>query len=149
MKNLLLNESEKAIIEQKIVQIEAKTSGEIRVAITKSSPRWLYGPSSVKTKARQLFKKYNMHKTIDRTGIIILFSCEERQFYIHADIHIFEKIGQVKLDSFSKDLSQTMREEKYCTGICNILDKLSEPLIQYFPIKEGDVNELSNQVIEV
>jgi putative membrane protein len=144
----ILNDTEKKTIEAKIAEIEGQTSGEIKVVIAKASPRWKYGSKNpVQTKALMLFKKHQIHKTIDATGVIVFFSLKERAFYIHADGGIYQKIGAETLNTFSQNLTEDMKAGRYCEGIIKLLDSIAIPLIQYFPIKEGDVNEISNTVI--
>jgi len=144
----ILNDTEKKAIEAKIAEIESQTSGEIKVVIAKSSPRWKYGSKHpVQTKTLLLFKKHQIHKTIDATGVIILFSLKEREFYIHADKGIYQKIGAEKLNTFSQNLTEDMKAGRYCEGIIKLLNGIAIPLIQYFPIQEGDINEICNSVI--
>jgi uncharacterized membrane protein len=144
-----LSQTQQQTIEAKIAEIESKTSGEIKVIIAKSSSCWRYGNRAVQNKAMHLFRKYGLHKTIDKTGVLIFFSIKERQFYIYADQGIYQKIGQDTLNDYTRQLGQKMQEGLYCEGIMEILEHIANLLCQYFPIKENDTNELDNKIIMI
>ena len=146
---MILTQEQKKLIEAKVADIEKTTAGELKVIVAKSSSRWLYGfKNPVKRKAILLFKKYNLHKTFDRTGVLILFSIKEREFCIYADEGIYQKIGQSQFDAFSDALSEKMMAGAYCEAILELLDKISIPLNEFFPIEPYDKNEISDEVVE-
>lgn len=145
----ILTDQEKILIKDKIQEIEKQTSGEIKVIVAKSSPSFKYGSKNpVQQKALKLFKKHKLYNTVDHTGVLLFFSLEEKQFYIHADEGIYTQIGQQELNQFSQNLSEKMKAGKYYEGICDLLQSISIPLIAYFPVQPNDVNELSDDVIE-
>lgn len=148
MNQNILSENAIMHLEGMIAEIETQTSGEIKVIIAEKSPWWKYGKKEpVKNKAADMFRKYKMGETVDKTGVLVFFSLKEREFYIHADQGIYEKIGPDKLNQLSESLVEKFKTGLYYEGIRDLLNSVSIPLIEYFPIKPGDVNELNNEII--
>lgn len=113
--------------------------------------RHLFAPTAfkrdcVKRGARRAFHEHNLSKTADATGILIYISAFERMVYVLGDETISEKLWDddfvaVK-DAIIDGFKQGQRAEGLCKGIRLCGDKLTE----HFPIKEGDVNELPNDL---
>lgn len=77
-------------ISGKISDIEKKTSGELRVFIKKN--RGLFEKNlSSRELALRGFTKLKMHKTRDKTGVMIFILFDERKFEIIADEGINSK----------------------------------------------------------
>ncbi|MBM4158150.1 MAG: TPM domain-containing protein [Ignavibacteria bacterium] len=142
----LVSKNDLNAIRDEIASIEKHTSGEIRVcfklkrglAVRKKTPREL---------ALLEFHKLKMHKTADKTGVLVFILFKERKFEIVADEGINSKIKQEKWDEISAEMCRYFAEGNYREGVIHCLKEVGKVLAADFPIKPGDVNELSNEVV--
>ncbi|MEZ4824275.1 MAG: TPM domain-containing protein [Ignavibacteria bacterium] len=88
-----------------------------------------------------------MHKTRDRTGVLLLIIFEDREFEIIADAGINEKIGEDLWSNISSKMKEHFSKEEYLEGIQFALGRIGEVLIREFKVKDNDTDELSNEVI--
>ena len=141
-----LSDDDLKIISNKISEIEKKTSGELRVLIKKRRGIFekKFSPREIALKS---FTKLKMHKTKDKTGVMIFILFDEKKFEIIADEGINSKI----ISGFWNDITESMKtsfiNKNYLGGISSSIEKLGEALIKEFPVKPDDKDELSNEVI--
>ncbi|MCB0727418.1 MAG: TPM domain-containing protein [Ignavibacteriae bacterium] len=145
VKKYLSDESLDRIAES-IGEIEKKTSGELRVCIKKKKGLLEKNKPS-RELAHKEFLKLNMHKTRDRTGVLLLIIFEDREFEIIADAGINEKIGEDLWSNISSKMKEHFSKEEYLEGIQFALGRIGEVLIREFKVKDNDTDELSNEVI--
>ena len=74
-----LSDEDLDIIAESIREIEKKTSGELRVCIKKKKGL-LQMKKSDRDMAYKEFFKLNMHKTRDRTGVLLLIIFHDKNF---------------------------------------------------------------------
>ncbi|MEE9429519.1 MAG: TPM domain-containing protein [Melioribacteraceae bacterium] len=133
-------------ISNTIKDAELQTSGEIRVSLQEHR-KFSERNSSLLLLAEKEFYRLNMHQTKDKTGILLLFILEERQFYILAD----EGIDKVVNTSIWKEVADNMEKDfehgYFSEGIINGVKKVGDILSEHFPIKSDDKNELTNKVV--
>lgn len=150
MKNKLLyhffSDDDFLDISNKINETEMITSGEIRVAI-KENISILKSKKTLKDLATEEFYKLGMASTRDKTGILIYILLSKRQFYILADSGINEKVEQFTWDKIRDEMESEFKIGNYLNGVISTVSKVGNILSKYFPIKQGDTNELSNKVI--
>lgn len=127
-------------ISSAIEAAERRTSGEVRVHIEKNCPG-----DAVK-EAEKWFGKLGMHKTEDRNGILIYLAVESRVFAIYGDAGIHEKVHQEFWNEISHELEAKFREGKFTEGLVMVIHRTGEQLLKYFPLKENDKDELTNDV---
>ncbi len=84
--------------------------------------------------------------TQDRTGILIFISQMERKVILLADRGINEKIPQDKWDKIVSDLVDGIKDNNIVNSITTSVKTCGEILTTQFPIKEGDINELSDDI---
>lgn len=127
---------------------EKNTSGELRVVIREKRD-WIAKllRLSIRRLAVEEFHRLRMHKTRDRTGVILFILLEDRQFYIYGDLGIHRQIGQPAWDVIAGDISRIAIEENLFAAIQHGLVRAGELLARNFPIKPDDVNELPNEVV--
>jgi uncharacterized membrane protein len=136
-----LSPSEKERVEAKIAGAEALTSAEIKVIITGKSRL------SIQHRARELFKKYGMHRTRDRNGVLILLALDSRKVLVHGDEQVHARVGQAFWDEVIDAMRDLFREGQLCEGLCLGVHLLGERLAELFPPLPDDTNEISNEVI--
>lgn len=143
MNKEFLTQEERAIIAEAVKNAESTTAGEIRVVVVANSQKF----KSVRAHGAESFKKYGLNNTIDKTGILIFLSIEERRIEILADSGINAKVEQETWDTMVAKLAESIRNGGICQGICDLVKEVGELLTLHFPIQSDDINELPNEVI--
>lgn len=141
-----LNDDELLRISNKIRSEEKKTAGEICVSI-KESRSFLQRNKSLRKLAEEEFFKLGIDKTRDKTGIIIFFLLEARQFYILADEGINRKVPEKTWDNIKDEMQEHFLEGRFSEGIIHGIERIGKILGEHFPIKPDDTNEISNRVV--
>lgn len=133
-------------IASSIGEVEKTTSGEIRLCAQikrgffdkKKSPREI---------ALKSFYKLGMHKTKDRTGVLIFLLLDERKFEILADEGINKVIIDSEWSAIEEGLISEFRSGNYVQGVLHCINLIGEKLNTHFPRAADDVDELSNEVV--
>jgi len=133
-------------ISEKIKETEKSTSGEICVSI-KEKKSFLQKRKNIRELAVREFARLGIKKTQDATGVLILVLLKEREFYIWADEGINKKVPENTWDKLKEEIQSMFKKGAFCNGILHGIENIGRILSVHFPIKEGDVNEISNKVI--
>ena len=136
----MLTEKDKDLIQDAIAQAELKTSGEIRVHIDKACEG-----DPVK-RAIEVFEELKMHETELRNGVLIFIAFSNQKLAIIGDKGINELVPSNFWDSTRDAMIQLFKEGRFTEGICAVVNEAGKQLSTYFPLEEGDVNELSNKI---
>jgi uncharacterized membrane protein len=141
-----LREIEKAVEDE-----EKTTSGEIKVVVVAKSRRGLFRVfdplKAVEMRAIREFKKMGVHKTEERTGVLILVSVAERRIRIIADEGIHSRVEDGVWDRIVEMISLSIKNGRQKEGIISAVARVGEILSAHFPSGEGGVNEISNEVV--
>lgn len=140
-----LSDDELLRISNKIRSVEKSTTGELVVSIKEKRN---LGEKSILLRrlAEKEFLKAGITKTKEATGILIFIVLASKEFYILPDKSISAKVEQSVWDDISKKMSAHFKDGNFCKGILDTLDECGKILSFHFPIKPGDVNELSDNV---
>ena len=138
-----LTKEERDLISSAVSEAESTTAGEIRVVVVANSLRF----KNVHAHAVESFAKYGLHNTINKTGILIFLSVEEKRIEILADEGINAKVEQNVWDDMVTKLAENIRKNGTCKGICDLVKEVGKLLTTHFPIQPGDKDELSNEVV--
>lgn len=133
-------------LKEEIKKIESKTSGEIRLCL-KLKRNFREKKISYRDLAIREFHKLEMNKTEDKTGVLIYILFVDRVFEIIADEGINEKINQDKWNIIKNHIKNDFSGGKYKEGLIKCMDEIGEVLAKEFPIKQGDKNELPDEII--
>ncbi len=121
---------------------EKKTSGEIRVHVTRHVPK------DLERRSARRFELLGMTKTAERNGVLIYVAPRARVFRILGDVAIHEKCGE----SFWKDVAAAMEESfrkgELTEGIVRGVERVGEVLAKHFPRGAKDRNELPDTIDE-
>lgn len=128
-------------ISKLIAEIEKESSAEIRVHI--SSQYDIDDPLEV---AKEWFGKLKMDKTVDRNGVLLFIAPNSRKFAIYGDININDKVGEKFWSKLKDRITELFSKKQYKEAIIYCLSETGDILKNYFPIKQGDKNELSDKV---
>lgn len=119
---------------------EAKTSGEIRVAVE----RKLKG--DVMERAQFFFNKLGMHDTINKNGVLIYIAVDDHKFAIIGDIGINQKVGNDFWNSTKDLMVSYFRKNELVEGLIQGIYSAGKQLKTFFPVAEDDINELPNEI---
>ncbi|HLP16167.1 MAG TPA: TPM domain-containing protein [Bacteroidota bacterium] len=145
MATTLLTEEELRRIASTIAEVEETTSGEIRVNIH-AKRSWRERKLPLHELALRHFHALGMQKTRDKTGVLIFICVLEREFRITADEGIHAKLPEEYWSAIAETMAQQFKAGHYCEGICFAVREIGTALAREFPLREGDTNELSNDV---
>jgi uncharacterized membrane protein len=136
----MLTEKDKNLIQDAIAQAELETSGEIRVHIDKACDG-----DPVK-RAIEVFEELKMHETELRNGVLIFIAFSNHKLAIIGDKGINELVPSNFWDSTRDVMIQLFKQGQFTAGISAAVKEAGIQLAEYFPLQEGDVNELSNKI---
>lgn len=131
---------------QKIKEAEKSTSGEIRISI-RERRSFFNRRKEIRNLAEEEFHKLNMHRTRDKTGILLFLLLAERQFYILADEGINTKVEQKTWDNVRDEIQSEFKDGNFGKGLILGIERVGKVLSEHFPIKPDDTNELSNKIV--
>lgn len=142
----ILSKDELAKIAQTISEVEKLTIGEIRVQVKKKR-EWKDRYVPVYDLALKHFYELQMNGTKDKTGVLVFLLVSDQKFQIIADEGINKKVSKEFWDVMVMTMSDYFRSEKFVDGICHAVTEIGKVLAKEFPMKSGDTNELSNEVV--
>jgi uncharacterized membrane protein len=124
-----------------IAAAERQTSGEIRIHVQPKARggelRWV---------AERTFERLGMTKTQERNGVLLFIASEENQFVILGDKGIDEKVPAGFWDDIAAKLTIRFKAGEFTEGIVEAIGAVGEHLRAYFPHRDDDVDELSNEI---
>lgn len=133
-------QQEQDLLLKAIAQAEMHTSGEIRLHLES----FCLG-SEVKA-AQRVFNRLKMQQTAERNGVLIYIATMSRKVAIIGDKGIHEKLGEVFWNNEVKNLIQQFKQDKKAEGLADAINNCGLMLGRYFPRKDDDRNELSNDI---
>ncbi len=132
------SEEEKQEIVSAIAEAERKTSGEIRVHITR-----FLGKAPFR-KALTVFRAHRLRKTKLRNGVLFLLGIEDRKFVVLGDAGIDAKVPEGFWNSVRDVMEVNFRAGNFLKGIIDGVNLAGEQLARFFPHDREDINELPN-----
>ncbi len=100
-------------------------------------------------KAKEEFIKQGLYDTQTKLAIMFFVSIEEKYVEIITDKNVKEKIADSYWQDIVNQFIKDVKKKEFVKGYETAIKSCSEILIKNFPIKENDINELSNEVIEL
>ena len=140
LKNFLKEDEQRAIVAA-IGEAEKCTSGEIRVHV---EPQCKCG--NPLDRAVEVFANLKMHETRERNGVLIYIAYRSRQFAIIGDKGINERVPADFWETEKSTLATFLRDGKPAEGLCRVIMQVGENLSKYFPHKDDDINEQSDEI---
>ncbi len=104
--------------------------------------------AEVKEKALVSFIEHGLHKTRDRTGILILISLFEHRVQILADSGINAKVPEHTWEEVDDIIVEGLKTGNACNAVCQAIERCGELLQEHFPRKHDDTDELPNLIVE-
>lgn len=128
-------------VRRAIVEAELRTSGEIRVSIS----RFFWGP--VRPVAERAFRRLGIDRTRDRNGILFFIVPSRRRFVILGDEGIHARVGEEFWEAAAEALSARFRRREFTEGLIAGIKAVGERLAGHFPFdRSTDVNELADEI---
>lgn len=153
-------------IKTAVDEAERETTGEIRVKVVSDLqiPDIGKNPSEADRAALEVlraivtrgdtrafaewhFYAEGLDKTREHTGVLVLLILKQRKIEIIADTGISEKTSDDVWGSIVHDLSLSFQNGNFTSGLVATVSQVGAILAEHFPIKPGDVDELSDEVI--
>lgn len=135
-----LNQLRHHEIVEAIRQAEKKTSGEVRVFITRK-------PVDDPVPAAQAhFTALGMDKTRDHNGVLIFVAPRAHKFAVIGDAAVHARCGDDFWRQLAHEMSGHFSKAEFTTGIVHGVRKAGELLAQHFPRRPGDTNQLPDDV---
>lgn len=138
-----LSLSQKKQILNAIVAAEKETSGELRVHLSYSKDE-----TNILEAAQLYFETLEMHQTQERNGMLLYLNPKRHQFSVFGDIGIHQKVGQVFWDHLILEVKHAIRQKDLTQGIVHAVHLMGKALKEHFPHREGQINELKDEVTE-
>lgn len=99
--------------------------------------------------AREQFLLNNLHHTDGRTGVLLFVSMAERYVEVIADKGINDMVPAGTWEQVVADFVAEVKAGRVADGFVGAIEGCGKPLIEQFPVGEGDRNELPNHLIEI
>jgi putative membrane protein len=97
--------------------------------------------------AAAAFQHNRLRNTEDSTGILIYISMYEHQVKVVGDDGISAKLTHPDWQHICDAIIKDFKENNYTNGIVEGINLSGKLLAEHFPIKEGDIDELANELI--
>jgi uncharacterized membrane protein len=130
-----------AAIEEAIRAAEAKTSGEIRVFVSR------HPCADPGRAARQEFVRLEMSRTPLRNGVLLYFAPESRAFALASDEGIQFRCGPGFEDAVTAVAVARLKEGDLAGALLGAIQSAGDLLAQQFPRHSLDRDDLPNTVI--
>ena len=135
-----LTAAERKQVAQAIGEAELRSSGEIRVHLED------HIEDDVLDHAAFVFEELGMHKTADHSGVLIYVCVADRKLAVIGDKGINERVPANFWNDVLGVLQLHFAAGRRVEGLCEAVRMVGEKLIQFFPRRTDDRDELSNEV---
>ena len=137
---LFFSKKETEEILKAIGQAEQKTSAEIRVHLERQAP------ADILAYAAKVFERLGMTRTVERNGVLILLGLKTKRFAIAADQGIHSKVSPHFWDEVVQIMNEQFRQDRFSEGLTAGIEAIARRLQEYFPVRPGNPNELTNEI---
>jgi hypothetical protein len=136
---LVAPEDQKKLLD-KIGEIEARSSGEVRLHLTDQPVR------DVLARARKTFVALGMTQTRLRNGVLVFLSLPSRAFAVVGDEAVHRVAGPRYWEKLRDTAAERFAAGRFAEGLLSLLEEVEEVLVERFPHQEGDVDELPDDI---
>ena len=139
VENFFTKEEKKQITDA-IAEAERNTSGEIRLHAEG------HCAIDVLDRAAYVFEKLQMHKTVDRNGVLFYLAVYDHKFAILGDAGINYVVPADFWDQIKETMLGYFKEGKFAEGLIKGIHMAGHQLQVFFAYQKEDVNELSDEI---
>lgn len=133
---------DQAQVVEAIAAAEARTSGEIRVVVSRDLC------DEPVARAREAFQRHGMTATRERNAVLIFIAPRSQRFAIVGDEGVHQRCGDTFWREVAEDVGHHFRQGDFTGGLVAAVHRVGEILAQHFPRRPDDVNELPDAVEE-
>jgi uncharacterized membrane protein len=119
---------------------ESRTSGEIRVFVSKVAT------DDPRAAAEKHFVKLGMTKTAERNGVLLFIAPKSQNFAIIGDEGVHARCGQTFWEEVSAAMQENLRAADYTAALVLGIERAGEVLGHHFPSVTTDKNELPDEL---
>jgi uncharacterized membrane protein len=123
-----------------IAAAEARTSGEIRVFVSRESA------DDPVAAARQQFERLGMTQTAERNGVLIFLAPRSHTFAVIGDQGVHERCGEAFWRELADAMTKHFQAGDFTGGLVLGIERAGEILAAHFPRRPDDRNELPNEI---
>ncbi|HEY1921630.1 MAG TPA: TPM domain-containing protein [Tepidisphaeraceae bacterium] len=110
-----------------ITAAEEKTSGMIRVMVSKRSH-----PDALAA-AKKHFEALKMNRTPDRNAVLIFVAPKSQTFAVYGDAATHARVGAAFWNVLRDDIAAQLKEARFTDALVHGINKAGELLAEHFP----------------
>lgn len=126
-----------------IKEVEAKTSGEVRVFVQRGT-----FPEDALPRAQKKFIELGMQKTRERNAVLIYVAPREQKFAVIGDEGIHQKCGEQFWQELVEKMRRHFQHEEFTDALVEAIESTGQLLTRYFPKSSDRGNELPDEIVE-
>jgi len=135
-------------IENAIRASEQSHDGELRFAVEAGlHPLPVLRGQSARERATEVFSNLRVWDTAHNSGVLIYVQLVDRRIEIVADRGISAKVPQSEWDRICQRMEAAFRESRYEGGALTAIEEITPLLVQHFPPRGKNPDELSNKPV--
>jgi uncharacterized membrane protein len=136
-----------AAIEQAIARGELGHSGEVRFAAEPAlDPGPLLAGQSARERALEVFSLLRLWDTAGRNGVLIYLLLADRDIEIVADRGL-NMVKAAHWEAICRRIEQALRHGQFQEGVVEGIQAVSRLLVEHFPRRADDRNELPDRPV--
>jgi uncharacterized membrane protein len=129
---------------------ETRHSGEIRVAIESSLElQQLLAQQTPRQRAIEVFSELRVWDTEQNNGVLIYVLLADHAIEIVADRGIHAKVDNTYWEALCHQIEMAFAQGQFEAGVMNCIEAVSSKLIEYFPHRREDENELPDAPVVI
>ena len=99
--------------------------------------------------ALEQFRAKGLHRTAERTGVLIFVSLSDRQAEVLADEGIYAKVSPESWSDVTAAVIAGIKRNEVEAGLVEGVERAGSLLAEHFPPRGGNLNELPDKVVEL
>lgn len=135
-----LSKLQQSEIAAAIREAEQKTSGEIRVFVSRKTV-----DDSIAAATAE-FERLGMTRTRQRNGVLIYVAPRSQKFAVLGDEAVHQRCGAEFWKTLAAQMEEQFRNQEFTRGIVLAVNKAGDLLAKEFPRRADDRNELPDKV---
>lgn len=131
-----------ARLQQRVVQSEARHSGEIRVCVEASLPlSYLWRGADARERALAMFGKLRVWDTELNNGVLVYLLLAEHRIELVADRAVDRRVGADRWRELVEAMGQAFRAGRFEEGLADAIDAVDALLVAHFPHAAGAAHD--------
>ena len=135
-----LTEADLDAIARAVTEAESQTSAEIRVHLDHRCP------GDPMARAIQVFERLGMHRTADKSGVLIYAAIAAHKLAVIGDEGIHSRVGVDYWRALVEAVVAHLASERTRDGFVHAVGEVGVVLARHFPRRPDDRDELDNTV---